>query len=34
VAFSRWTFKPAIRDGKNVAVDVLVGIPTEVPPKK
>jgi Gram-negative bacterial TonB protein C-terminal len=32
VAFSRWTFKPAIREGKNVAVDVLVGIPTEVPP--
>jgi hypothetical protein len=29
VAFSRWKFKPAIRDGKNVAVDVLVGIPTE-----
>ena len=34
VAFSRWTFKPAIREGKNVAVDVLVGIPTEVPPRK
>ena len=34
VAFSRWTFKPAIREGKNVAVDVLVGIPTEIPPKK
>ena len=29
VAFSRWKFKPAIREGKNVAVDVLVGIPTE-----
>ena len=29
VAFSRWKFKPAIRDGKNVAVDILVGIPTE-----
>lgn len=28
VAFSRWKFKPAIRDGKNVAVDILVGIPT------
>jgi Gram-negative bacterial TonB protein C-terminal len=31
VAFSRWKFKPAIRDGKNIAVDVLVGIPTEEP---
>jgi hypothetical protein len=29
VAFSRWKFKPAIRDGKNVAVDILVGIPTD-----
>jgi hypothetical protein len=28
VAFSHWTFKPAMRDGKNIAVDVLVGIPT------
>ena len=28
VAFSHWKFKPAIRDGKNVAVDILVGIPT------
>jgi hypothetical protein len=34
VAFSRWTFKPAIREGKNIAVDILVGIPTEsVTPK-
>ncbi len=29
VAFSRWKFKPAIRDGKNVSVDILVGIPTD-----
>jgi outer membrane biosynthesis protein TonB len=31
VAFTRWKFKPAIRDGKNVAVDILVGIPTDAP---
>jgi Gram-negative bacterial TonB protein C-terminal len=29
VAFSRWKFKPAIRDGKDVSVDILVGIPTD-----
>jgi hypothetical protein len=29
VAFSRWKFKPALKDGKAVAVDVLVGVPTE-----
>ena len=34
VAFNRWKFKPAIRDGKNVAVDILVGIPTEPPATK
>jgi Gram-negative bacterial TonB protein C-terminal len=34
VAFSRWKFKPAIRDGKNIAVDILVGIPTEGGPAK
>jgi TonB-like protein len=34
VAFTRWKFKPAIRDGKNVAVDILVGIPTEAPTAK
>jgi hypothetical protein len=28
VAFSHWKFKPAMREGKNIAVDVLVGIPT------
>jgi hypothetical protein len=26
-AFSQWTFKPAMRDGKPVSVDILVGIP-------
>jgi hypothetical protein len=34
VAFSRWKFKPAIREGKNIAVDILVGIPTEEPTYK
>jgi Gram-negative bacterial TonB protein C-terminal len=27
IAFSRWRFKPAMRNGKPVAVDILVGIP-------
>ena len=27
VAFSRWTFKPAVREGKPVKVEILVGIP-------
>jgi hypothetical protein len=31
VAFSRWKFKPAMRDGKPVAVDILVGISPERP---
>ncbi len=30
VAFSKFKFKPAIKDGKAVAVDVLVGVPTEI----
>ncbi|HTU33999.1 MAG TPA: energy transducer TonB [Candidatus Acidoferrum sp.] len=30
LAFSRWRFKPATRDGKPVAVEVLVGIPPEI----
>jgi hypothetical protein len=30
-AFSQWTFKPALRDGKPVPVEILVGIPTEDP---
>ena len=31
VAFSHFKFKPAMKEGKAVAVDILVGIPTEVP---
>jgi len=27
IAFSRWAFKPALRDGKPVEVEILVGIP-------
>lgn len=27
IAFSRWRFKPAMKDGKPVEVDILVGIP-------
>jgi Gram-negative bacterial TonB protein C-terminal len=27
LAFGRWRFKPAMRDGRPVAVDILVGIP-------
>jgi Gram-negative bacterial TonB protein C-terminal len=30
-AFSQWTFKPALRGGKAVSVDVLVGIPSDGP---
>lgn len=29
LAFSRWRFKPATRDGKPVAVEILVGIPPQ-----
>jgi len=29
LAFSRWKFKPALRAGKPVALELLVGIPTE-----
>lgn len=29
VAFSHWTFKPAMRDGKPVKVEILVGIPPQ-----
>ena len=32
LAFSRWKFKAPLRDGKPVAVDILVGIPPEPPP--
>jgi hypothetical protein len=31
VAFSQWKFKPALRDGEPIAVEILVGIPTEDP---
>jgi hypothetical protein len=30
IAFSRWKFKPASLEGKPVAVEILVGIPTKV----
>jgi hypothetical protein len=29
IAFSRWKFKPAMRDGKPVPVEILVGVPVE-----
>lgn len=32
LAFSQWKFKPALREGKPIAVQVLVGIPAVVPP--
>jgi Gram-negative bacterial TonB protein C-terminal len=31
VAFSKFKFKPAMKEGKPVVVDMLVGIPTELP---
>ena len=31
LAFSRWKFKPAIRSGKPVRVEILVAIPTDSP---
>ncbi|MGA9143576.1 MAG: energy transducer TonB [Candidatus Acidiferrales bacterium] len=31
LAFSRWKFKPPMREGKPVAVDILVGIPPQLP---
>jgi len=31
LAFSRWTFKPAMKAGKPVSVDILVGIPSDTP---
>src|SRR5580704_15503547 len=30
-AFSQWRFKPAMRDGKPVPVEILIGIPIEEP---
>jgi hypothetical protein len=32
LAFSQWKFKPALRESKPVPVQVLVGIPAELPP--
>ena len=32
-AFSQWTFKPAIRGGKPISIDILVGVPSDAPPK-
>jgi hypothetical protein len=32
LAFSRWTFKPAMKAGKSVGIDILVGVPSD-PPK-
>jgi hypothetical protein len=29
LAFSRWKFRPAMRLGKPVALDILIGIPPE-----
>jgi len=31
LAFSRWKFKPAMRDGRAVGVEILVGIPSDAP---
>jgi hypothetical protein len=31
LAFSQWKFKPALRDSKPIPVQVLVGIPAEIP---
>jgi Gram-negative bacterial TonB protein C-terminal len=31
LAFSRWKFKPAMRADKPVSVEILVGIPTQIP---
>ena len=31
LALSRWKFKPAMRANKAVSVEILVGIPAEVP---
>jgi len=32
LAFSRWKFKPALREGRPVAVEFLLGIPPVAPP--
>lgn len=31
LAFSRWKFKPAMRENKPVSVEILVGVPAEIP---
>ncbi len=31
LAFSRWKFKPAMSEGRPVSVEILVGIPSDVP---
>jgi Gram-negative bacterial TonB protein C-terminal len=31
IAFGRWKFKPAVRGGKAVAVEILVGVPVSAP---
>jgi hypothetical protein len=30
IAFSRWKFKPALREGKPVSVEILIGIPAAI----
>jgi len=30
LAFSRWKFKPAMRDNQPIAIQILVGIPAEI----
>jgi Gram-negative bacterial TonB protein C-terminal len=32
-AFSQWTFKPAVRGGQAISIDILVGVPSD-PPKQ
>ena len=32
LAFSQWKFKPALKDGKPIPVEILVGIPSDPPP--
>lgn len=31
LAFGKWTFRPAMKSGKAVSVDILVGIPSDAP---
>ena len=32
-AFGQWTFKPAVRGGKPISIDILVGVPSDPPAK-